>query len=307
MIKFSLRQLEYAVEAADKKSVAAAALQFDVSQPTVSAAIKVLEDRLGFHIFVRQAAKGIAPSPQGLRFISEARALLAHARDVESIAKSVERGIEGELRVGSFLTLGPTYMPGLISAFSERHPHVAITPEEGDQEKLLDGLRSGRLDAALLYRVDLPADIRARDVALLKPHVILPHNHRLARHGRVALRDLEGEPFIALNTEPSRTYFLRVLATAGVRPGPGFSSASIEMVRGMVACGMGYSLLITRPPGDMSYDGKKIAVRSIRDVVEDGVVALVMLRNLRRTKLVQAFEEFCVQHFHRIGRTSGKA
>lgn len=295
MIKYTLRQLEFAIAAADAGSVAAAAEKLGVAQPSISAAVKKLEQQIGVQLFVRQTARGVVPSAQGVRFLTEARSLLAHARDVEKLSSAGPDQMHGMLKIGSFHTLAPIYIPPLISRFRKLYPMATIQLEEGDEGHLFEGLRSGRLDLALVYRVSDAADIRMTDVAMLPPQVVLPVSHKLARQSSIALADLSDEPFIGLNIEPSRTYFLRVLKSAGIEPRVAYESSSIELVRAMVGYGMGYSLLITRPAGDRSYDGRKLAVRGISGPVEPGIVSLAALRMMRPSVLAARFEAFATK------------
>lgn len=304
MIRYSLRQLECVVAAAETGSVAAAGLRLRLAQPSVSSAIKKLEAQLGLQIFIRRHAQGVTPTPQGQRFIAEARNLLAQAQDLQRQAETEGQVIGGELRIGSFLTLAPAYAPRLIKRFQQLHPGTEVRLSEGVQGELLAGLREGRFDLALLYRVDLPDDIHAVDVKVLAPQVLLPANHRLARQRKIKLRDLAQDKLVLLDIEPSRTYFQRVLRQAGVMAVPSFASPSIELVRGLVGQGLGYSLLITRPHGDHSYDGNELCVRPIADEVEPGIIAVAKLASARLTRTASTFETFCVKEFKRFGRTS---
>ncbi len=297
MIRFSLRQIACAVAAAELGSVAAAGLKLGMAQPSVSSAIKKLEEQIALQIFIRQHAHGVMPTPQGARFLAEARNLLAQAGDLQRSAAAEGHAVSGELQVGSFLTLAPAYAPRLISRFQARFPDARIRLSEGVQEQLLSGLRDGRFDLALLYRIDLPDDIRAIDVKFLAPKVLLPAAHPLAARKSVPLRALAAEKLVLLDIQPSRTYFLRILQQAGLTPQVIHSSPSIELVRGLVGQGLGYSMLITRPHGDHAYDGQELAVRSISDRVEPGVIAIASLKSMRMTRLASTFEEFCVKEF----------
>lgn len=303
MLRFTLRQLEFATVTAELGTVAAAAERLGVAQPSVSAAIKKLEEQLGLQIFIRHHAQGLTPSPQGQRFLIEARNLLLQAGDVQRTAAYEGNRVAGEINLGCFLTLAPAYAPQLVSQFQLQYPQAHVRLEEGAQEDLLDGLRAGRFDLALLYRVDLPEDIRAIDVAEMLPHVLLPAGHKLARKDKVSLKELQAEKLVMLDLQPSRTYFLRVLAHAGVNVTPSHVSPSLEMVRGLVGQGLGYSLLITRPSGDRSYDGRKLAIRPIAEEVEPGIVSIASLRNMRMTRTSAAFEAHCINLFKTLRST----
>lgn len=300
MIRFTLRQLEYALAVQERSSFARAAEFLGVAQPSVSAAIAKLEEQVGLQIFIRHHAQGVAVTPEGTRFLSDARSLLGHAADIARAADTAANRIEGTLSISSFITLAPAYVPRILAGFRQAYPKVTVKLEEGTQEKLLEGLRSGRHDLALLYSVDLPDDLEVTRLASVKPYVLLPARHRLAQLSRVSLKQLADEPLVLLDVQPSRTYFLRILENAGLSPRIAFSSPSLEVVRGLVSRGLGYSVLVTRPDGDKSYDGEKLAARPIADKTEDGVIVLARLKQQRKTRLVSAFEEHCVSTFQAL-------
>lgn len=301
MLRYTLRQLEYALAVMDHGSVAAAAETLGVAQPSVSAAVAKLEDQVGLQLFIRHHAQGVSPTSSGMRFLADARALVAQAKELQRQSNAAGSAVEGTLALGSFVTLAPTFAPQIISGFRRVYPKVDFRLEEGTQDQLLDGLRNGRHDLALMYNVDLPGDLDTIELATVAPYLLLPGGHRLARK-RVALRALAEEPFILLDVQPSRTYFLRVLAAAGIQPKIAFSSPSLEVVRGLVAQGLGYSVLITRPHGDYTYDGKAVAICEIADAAERGVIVLASLKQMRKTRLAAAFEDYCVRHFEEDGR-----
>lgn len=304
MLRFTLRQIEYAVTIWDHGSVAAASTRLGVAQPTLSAALAKLEQQMGLQIFIRHHAQGVSPSPAGLRFLTEARNLLSHAQDFQRGMVAAGSAVEGELSLASFATIAPAFVPPLIKGFMSLHPGVTLRMAEGTQTELYAGLRSGLHDVALLYAVDMAEEFTFTPLASLAPHVLLPATHHLAHLKRVPLAALAEDPFILLDIAPSRTYFTRILESVGITPRIAFASPSLEVVRGLVGQGLGYSILITRPFGDHAYAGEELAVRPIAEDVEQGVIALAALKQLRKTRLVAAFESHCVQYFNTIGAAS---
>lgn len=302
MLRYTLRQLEYAAAVAEHRSVAAAAQSLGVAQPSVSASLMKLEALLGMQLFLRHHAQGVSPTPQGARFLAEARNLLNHANEFQRQAETAASSVSGELRVASFLTMAPLYMPTLMAAFTARYPLASLRLEDGTQTELIEGLRSGRNDLALLFEVDMPEDLRLTRLAAFNPYVLLPGSHPLARQKRIAVKDLADEPFILLDIAPSRTYFTRILESEGIVPRIAFSSPSLELVRGLVGQGLGYSLLVTKPHGHHSYDGRALALRPIKEQVEKGVIALAALKQMRPTRLVSAFEQFCLDFFAKLSK-----
>lgn len=297
MLRFTLRQIEYAIAVLDHGSIARASESLGIAQPTLSASLAKLEDLIGIQLFIRHHAQGVSASPQGLAFLNEARNLLSHARDLERESEAAGRTIEGTVSVGSFSTIAPVFAPQIISGFTADHPKVSVRLHEGSQEFLLHGLRSGRFDTALLYDLDMPDDLTLTRLGAFQPHLLLPGGHKLARKQRISLKEVASEPFILLDILPSRTYFTRILEREGITPKIAFASPSLEVVRGLVGQGLGYSILITRPHGDHSYSGEPVAVRTIAEPVQPGIIALASLKHLRKTRLVSAFEQHCVEAF----------
>jgi len=126
-----------------------------------------------------------------------------------------------------------------------------------------------------------------------KPYVLLPENHRFASQGQVSLRDLCPEPMILLDVAPSRTYFVSLFNELGLTPNIVFSSPSIEMVRGMVGQGFGFSLLVTRPHSPYTYDGQRLVMLDITEPVALSGLAAAWLKRVQLTKPAQLFVAFC--------------
>lgn len=297
MHRFTLRQLEYLTACIDHGSIAQAADALNVAQPTISVAIAKLEDQLGVQLLLRHHAQGVVATANADKILHSARALLTHATDLERQTMMTGTAISGDLRLGSFITLAPAILPKLIHALTKEYPDVHLKINEGTQEYLLDGLYAGRLEMALLYDLDLPSDIRKTELAEFSPYVALPATHPLAKQTSIGFHELIDEPLILLDVMPSREYFLGLFKSAGFVPNIAHSSPSLELVRGMVGYGLGYSLLVTRPQGDLTYDGQKIVARPLRDDLPKSKVVFASLKSLRPTQLMNSFENLAKQIF----------
>ncbi len=295
MHRFTLRQLEYLVTCIDCRSVAGAAERLNVSQPTISVAITKLEEQLGVQLLLRHPSRGVTATSAAEKVLHSARSLLAHAGDLERQVIETGATLAGELRLGSFSTLAPTMLPSLIHELSLRHPDIRVHLREGPQDQMVEALYDGQLDLALLYDIELPDDLHTVPLAERLPYVALSPGHPLAEQTHVALDDLVAEPMILLDVPPSREYFLSLFRDAGLEPTVAHSSPSIEMVRGMVGCGLGYALLVTRPDGDRTYDGHALAIRPLKDVVQTSRLVLARLASLRPTRLMTRFEEVAAE------------
>lgn len=302
MLAYTLRQLEYFVATAEQESVAGAAARLNISQPSVSNAILKLEDHFGVQLFVRHHAQGVTLTPAGRRVLADARNLLRHASDLLQTARAAGDAATGQLELGCFITLAPLFLPSLVDSFAERHPDASLTLHEGTQDELVEGLRSGQFELALLYDLDLPDMVTRIPVATYKPYVLLPEDHELAANPSVSLSDLAEEPLVLLDVTPSRDYFTGLFLAAGIEPNVRFTSASLEMVRGMVGRGLGCSLLVTRPYGDYTYDGRRIAARPLSDDASVSAICLAHLAQARPTHMMEIFIDFCAAWFARTAQ-----
>lgn len=297
MNKYTLRQLEYLVACVDNRSIAKAAKLMNVSQPTISVAISKLEAQFGVQLLLRHHSQGVSATPSANNILPSARSLLAHAEDLQRQAMLTGTAIAGDLRLGSFSTLAPLILPGLIRTYTQTFPdvHIHIHIQEGTEEQLLKKLYDGQLDIAMLYDVGLPEDLRRVELALRRPYIALPFGHHLAEFPAVRLSQLVDEPLILLDIAPSRQFFLSLFETAGLTPKIAHTSPSLELVRGMVGHGLGYSILVTRPHGDLTYDGKKLAIRPLESATENSLIVLASLADLRQTRLVASFEDVALR------------
>ncbi len=297
---YTLRQLQYLVACIESGSLAGAAERLNVSQPSISAAIAKMETALGVQLLLRHHAQGVTPTAVAERLLPAAKRLLGHADDLQRQALASGETVSGELRLGSFVTLAPAYLPGLIAALHRHYPALHLRLGEGSEDRLVAGLRQGQYEMALLYDFGLPEDIESIALTKVAPHVLLPGSHPLAAQNTIAFADLAEEPMILLDAVPSRAYFTGLLHAAGITPKIAFSSPSLELVRGLVGQGLGYALLATRPHGDVSYDGQPLAVRPIREQATPSPIVLARLRSLRPTQVMMAFERIAQAYFKAV-------
>nr|WP_279577313.1 LysR family transcriptional regulator [Pseudomonas sp. LA21] len=288
-----MRQLKYFVTTVECGSVAEASRKLYIAQPSISTAIKGLEESFGVQLFIRHHAQGVSLTPSGARFYRKAQELLRMAHEFEQNALADNDVVAGQIDIGCFETVAPLYLPRLIAGFRERYPGVEIRISDGEQQELVQGLTAGRFDLALLYDHDLDGTIATDPLMQAqRPYALLPADHRFAQQEKVSLRDLALEPMILLDVQPSRTYFVSIFEELGLNPHIAFSSPSIEMVRGMVGQGFGFSVLVTRPHSECTYDGKKVVMVNIaEDVSASGLVA-AWLKRAQLTKPAQLFVDY---------------
>ena len=294
MAAYTLRQLKYFVTTVECGSVAEASRKLYIAQPSISTAIKGLEESFGVQLFIRHHAQGVSLTPSGARFYRKAQELLRMAHEFEQNALADNDVVAGQIDIGCFETVAPLYLPRLIAGFRQRYPGVEIRLHDGEQHELVQGLTAGRFDLAIFYEHDLDATIETEPLMPpQRPYALLPEGHRFAAQAQVSLRDLVLDPMILLDVLPSRNYFVSIFEELGLSPNIVFSSPSIEMVRGMVGQGFGFSVLVTRPHCNATYDGKQVVCVNItEDVTGSGLVA-AWLKRAQLTKPAQLFVDYC--------------
>lgn len=287
-IPVSLRQIAYLLAVAEEGSTAAAARRMNVSQPSVSLAVAKFEAGLGQPMFVRLPGQGMAPTAVGARKLGEMRALLRHARAV--LAPAGEDAEGGELVLGVLSTLGPRYAPQLVSRFRARHPSARVRIVEGHLDDLSAGLRSGRIELALVYDFALPSDLAILPLADVRPYGLVWPGHRLERAGAVRLADLLEDPLVLMGLPQSRDYFLSLIQSQGARAKIAFETGSLEMLRSAVANRMGVGLLATDLPYDLTYDGGRIVRVPLAGALPPHRVALARNPSIPQGPVARAFE-----------------
>ncbi|EDT39435.1 LysR family transcriptional regulator [Burkholderia ambifaria] len=307
MAHYTLRQLKYFVTTVESGSVAEASRQLFIAQPSISSAIKGLEESFGVKLFIRHHAQGVSLTPSGTRFYRKAQELLRIAHEFEQNALADNDVISGQIDIGCFETVAPLYLPQLIAGFRERYPGVNIRLRDGDQQELVQGLTAGTFDLAFLYDHDLDGTIETEPLMpAQQPYVLLPENHRFAGQSHVSLHELSVEPMILLDVLPSRTYFVSLFHALGLTPNIVFASPSIEMVRGMVSQGFGFSLLVTRPHSEYTYDGRRVVTIGLSETVSPSGLVSARLKRGQLTKQAQSFVEFCRERLAQIVAESAR-
>jgi DNA-binding transcriptional LysR family regulator len=291
---YTLRQLRYFTIVVESGSVAEASRRLSISQPSISLAIKTLEENFSAQLFIRHHASGVSLTPAGLRFYRQALDLLRMARELEQSVFADSNMVSGQIEVGCYETIAPLYMPRLLAGFQKRYPNVQIHVQDGLQSDLLAGLENGAFDLVLIYDLWLDAAYRHEPLLPgLRPYVLLPEKHLLADQASVSLRQVAEEPLILLDVPPSGRYFSGLFHEVGLEPNVTFRSPSLELVRGMVGQGLGYSILVTKPGTDMTYDGNRVVAVPLSDEVERSDLVAAWLQRSRLTKLAQMFVRFC--------------
>ena len=193
-----LRHLHYFVTVAELANFTRASRQLRVAQPALSRQVRDLESELGVGLLTR-SPRGARLTPAGEAFLPEARAVLARAAEAAQVAKSFATGERGELRIGYAPSPTVELLPRILHAYQSEAPGMRVRLHDLTTGEMLNGLRSGALDAALMVRPgrgDL-ASLAFEELIRYPVCAAMKPGHPLLRGARVTLRDLAEQPLLA--------------------------------------------------------------------------------------------------------------
>ena len=292
-MRYTIRQLQYFVAAAEAGSITLGAEKINISQPSISAAISTLEREFGVQLFIRHHAQGLSLTAAGRRLLVEAKQLIRQAQALYAVASEAADTISGSLSVGCMVTMAPMVMPELAHSFMAACPRAAIRQTVANQEWLLAALERTEIDLALTYDLQIPTGIAFTPLARLPPYVMVGEMHPLAGHRRASLEELAEHPLILLDLPLSADYFLGLFLKEGLTPRIHSRSDHQEVVRTMVANGYGYTLANVRPRSDLALDGRRLVRIDLAGEHRPMIIGTAVLGQLRPTRLLSAFLAHC--------------
>jgi LysR family hydrogen peroxide-inducible transcriptional activator len=245
----TLTELRYIVAVARERHFGRAAEACFVSQPTLSVAIKKLEEELDLKLFERGASE-VSVTPLGEAIVRQAQSVLEQAAAIKEIAKRGKDPLSGPLRLGIIYTIGPYLLPELVRHAIDMTPQMPLMLQENFTVKLLDMLRTGELDCAIMAE-PFPDTGLATAALYDEPFLVaVPASHALAKRRSIGSAELKQETMLLLGTGHCfRDQVLEVCPefarfssdAEGIRKS--FEGSSLETIRYMVAAGMGITVV----------------------------------------------------------------
>jgi LysR family hydrogen peroxide-inducible transcriptional activator len=245
----TLTELKYIVAVARERHFGKAAEACFVSQPTLSVAVKKLEEELDVKLFERSANE-VTVTPLGEEIVRQAQSVLEQAANIKDIAKRGKDPLAGALKLGVIYTIAPYLLPDLVRQVIKRSPQMPLMLQENFTVKLLEMLRTGEIDCAILAE-PFPDTGLATAALYDEPFLAaVPMQHPLAALTEVSTQELKKETMLLLGTGHCfRDHVLQVCPefarfssdAEGIRKT--FEGSSLETIKHMVAAGMGITLV----------------------------------------------------------------
>ena len=252
-------QLRYFCAVAELGSFSRAAEHSHVSQPSLSQQILKLEAELGARLFDR-LGRSVRLTDAGKSFLPRARAVLRELAAARGDVSESKDSVSGHISVGVIPTVAPYFLPPVLASFSRRFPEAAVSIIEEITPALLERLRAGSLDLAILALPVRGHEFESLPLLTESFYAALPVRHRLARRKTIGLRDLRKEPFLLLRDGHCfRENTVAACDRARVSPQVVFESGQFSSLLGLVRAGVGVSLVPA-----MAVDHNHMQLRFVR-------------------------------------------
>lgn len=293
----TLTELKYIVAVAREKHFGHAAEACFVAQPTLSVAIKKLEDELGVIIFERGGTE-ISTTPLGAQIVAQAERVLEQTAAIKEIAKQNKDPLAGPFRLGIIYTIAPYLLPPLVRTMIDTVPQMPLVLQENFTVRLIELLRQGELDAAIMA---LPFASHGLMVQPLydEPFVVaLPRHHAWAERAHISSADLKTETMLLLgNGHCFRDQVLEVcpemsrFSTSGDGIARTFEGSSLETIRHMVASGIGITVLPRASVPDMNIKDGMLRYVPFSEPVPSRRVVIAWRKSFTRHAAIEAVRQ----------------
>ena len=290
----TLTELKYIVAVARAKHFGHAAESCFVAQPTLSVAIKKLEDELGVTLFERGGSE-VSVTPVGAQIVAQAERVLEQTAAIKELAKQNKDPLAGPLRLGVIYTIGPYLLPPLVKNLIDNVPQMPLVLQENFTVKLLELLRQGELDAAIMA-LPLPDHGMLMQTLYDEPFVVaVPKSHPWAKRRDIPADDLKAETMLLLGSGHCfRDQVLEVCPEMARFSSPGngmqrtFEGSSLETIRHMVASGIGVTVLPRASVRDMDDPNGLLSFVPFSNPAPSRRVVIVWRKSFTRRAAIEA-------------------
>lgn len=278
-IAVELRHLRYFAAVAEHLNFTRAAAKLRVAQPALSRQIRDLEEELGVALLERNS-RFVRLTPAGVAFVAEARAVLQRAADAVQTARAFVTGQRGEIHIGYAPSPTVELLPQALRLFQDECPAVRVILHDLSAQEILQGLRSGRLDAALTVQ-GRPKDMRGVAFTKLRAYPLrlaVANGHRLAKASRVSLTKIQPDKLLVYTRHDYPDYFAMLEAMfAGRAAMPEIAEEHDSATSLLAAIEAGRGVAIV--PSVLSHlAGPRISFRGIHSAAASVIVGVATQR-----------------------------
>ena len=293
----TLTELRYIVSLARTRHFGRAAESCFVSQPTLSVAIRKLEEELGVALFERGTSE-VAVTPIGERIVEQAQRVLEESAAIKSIAQQGRDQLLGPLRLGAIYTIAPYLLPSLIPGLHQLAPQMPLHLEENFTARLAERLKQGELDVIIIALPFAEPGVVTQALYDEPFMVAMPKTHPWCKKKLIPGAQLAEENLLLLGSGHCfRDQVLQAcpaLNRSSAAPGSmqrTFEGSSLETIRHMVASGAGITVLPCSAIGPSQHESKLLAFRPFAAPVPGRRVALAWRKSFPRPQALEAVRQ----------------
>ena len=296
MADLKLKDLRYLVALADTRHFGRAAERSFVSQPTLSAQLKKLEDYLGVQL-IERAPKRVALTAAGEEIVERARRIVEAGEEIVELARGHRDPLAGRLKLALLPTIGPYLLPNVAAKLHKHLPRLELMLYEYQTDVMLEKLHSGEIDVGILA-LPVPLDGLATYELYKEPFTVaLPTHHRLSGRSSIKVDDLRNETLLLLEDGHClRDQALDICASTDVHEKQDFRATSLETLRQMVASGVGITLL-PELAGRGAYGAARgVVIKPFAKPVPTRTIGAVWRKSSARLKVILALAKQIEAH-----------
>ncbi|MEO8628781.1 MAG: LysR substrate-binding domain-containing protein [Betaproteobacteria bacterium] len=296
----SLRQLRYLVELAARLNFRQAAQACFVTQSTLSAGIKELETQLGVQL-VERDTRVVRVTPIGEEVVARARQLLASAQDLVAIAANAGEPLNGRLALGVIPTIAPFILPGVLPPLRARYPKLELHLREDLTDRLLERLRGGQLDIALIALPYDTQNLLVRELMQDEFWFVARDDDPHASEKAIAVKKLDtGQVLLLEEGHCLREHAIAACGNRRSNPESRIEATSLNTLMQMVEGGLGVTLLPELALKSGILKGTRLIARPFSSQVPTRTIALVTRTGSARQRDFDLLADFIIEHYRRL-------
>lgn len=298
--ELTLRKLRYFVGLAESGKGSQAAVDLNVSQSSITTAVRELEQQLGVRLF-RRSAQGMQLTLHGERFLRQAQRVLQAAAEALDLGPETPSTVTGRLELAMSYTVAGYFFPPLLARFRRRYPEIEVRLHEAPRLTIQAGLVDGVFGLAIVLTSNLGRQASLDHHSLLRSRrrLWVGAHHPLLERDQVSLAEVAHHPYVMLNVDEAEQTAMRYWVQAGLKPKTIFSTSSVEAVRSMVASGAGVAVLSDMVYRPWSLEGQRVEQIDLIDPVPDMEVGVAWARERELSGPAKAMRDLLVGAMHR--------
>ncbi len=289
----SFKHMEYFIEVAKSKQISKASENLEVSQSTITMAMKTIENKINASLLIR-TQKGIELTYEGFIFLEHAKRIVSSAKEMMTISSQNILFTKGSITIALSFTISGYYFANYYAEFTKKFPNIKVTLIESSRAEIEEGLASGKYDIGLfnVSKLENKSELSYETIFKSKRSLWVSSSHDFLHRKSISLKDISKESCILITVDEADKISQSYWKEHSLIPNIIYKTKSIEAVRSMVASGTGISILSDLVYRPWSLEGKRIEKLDIKENVPSLDVGIAWSINKERSEIVNIFLTF---------------